>query len=251
MPRKARLYSDTGFYHVMLRGIDRAALFHSDEDRIFFIKLLERYCCDGFKIHCYCLMDNHVHLIVQSDLLSEYMHRLAVSYATFFNSKYNRTGHLFQNRFRSEVLETEGSVLRCSRYILQNPVKAGLATSVFTYRWSSWQCYFNTICSFVESLFIESLFKSKIDFEQFVNEYQDDGFIDVKVNKISDHELYDLLMELLAGRLLKDLKKDEVRDIILQLKAAAVTNNCQMARVTGLGVKVIRNAKRANGDCPH
>ena len=150
MPRQERTKSGTGIYHVMLRGINRQDIFEDDEDYLQMTACLqgltERYDENGVAleplctIYSYCLMSNHIHLLVreQKEDISSVMKRLGVAYAYYFNKKYQRNGHLFQDRFRSEPVNDMGYFVTLLRYIHQNPIAAGIASSVDAYTWSSW-----------------------------------------------------------------------------------------------------------------
>ena len=142
MSRHSRQRSEADVYHIMLRGVNRMDIFNEDSDRIMFLHYLKE-CVKKkhYEIWGFCLMNNHVHLLVKSDDPGIYMHKLEQKYAMWFNDKYERCGHLFQNRYRSEVIETEGYLCRCLRYILQNPVKAGICLSIPEYAWSSYKVY--------------------------------------------------------------------------------------------------------------
>ena len=127
MPRKARELSRTNIYHVMLRGINRQTIFEDNEDMNCFLTEVRR-CKDisDFKLYAFCLMSNHVHLLLETDQepLDMIFRRLGSRYAGWYNRKYGRVGHLFQDRYRSEKVETEQYFLTALRYILQNPMKA-------------------------------------------------------------------------------------------------------------------------------
>ena len=99
----------------------------------------------SFVLHAYCLMDNHVHLLLQEqeETLGEIMKRVGVSYAYWFNRKYERVGHLFQGRFRSETVEDDAYFLTVLRYIHQHPVQAKLVARCSDYPWSSYAAYAN------------------------------------------------------------------------------------------------------------
>ena len=143
MPRHARILSPTGYYHVIMRGVNRQEIFFSDEDRIRFIDTIKRYKKQlGIEINAYCLMTNHVHILLKADdKLALFIKKLSSSYVYWFNHKYERSGHLFQARFRSEPIDTEEYMLTATRYILHNPEKAGICK--FTdYRWSSFSEFF-------------------------------------------------------------------------------------------------------------
>ncbi|WP_404330329.1 transposase [Mesobacillus maritimus] len=109
MPREARQKSTSGVYHVMLRGANRQEIFHDDEDRMKFLNCLKKYKgIAKFNLYAWCLMDNHVHLLLKEgeEELATTMKRIGVSYVSFYNWKYCTTGHLFQDRFKSECVET-------------------------------------------------------------------------------------------------------------------------------------------------
>ena len=144
MPRKPRNVSATGVYHIMIRGIDKMRIFMDDADCITFLTLLEFYAADNFILLAYCLMGNHLHLLVKvaDDALEQVMKGLGVRYVSYFNRRYQRTGPLFQGRFKSQPVTTTGYFLRVLRYIHNNPVKAGLAPTMADYQWSSYRDYF-------------------------------------------------------------------------------------------------------------
>ena len=138
MPRRARQKSSLGLYHVMMRGADRRILFADDEDNLGFLLSLKRAKqAGGFKLYAYCLMGNHVHLLVKEEKepLEIVIKRLGVSYVYHYNEKYDLLGHLFQDRYRSEPIETMAYFMDVLRYICQNPVKAGLIRNPLDYRW--------------------------------------------------------------------------------------------------------------------
>ena len=144
MPRKPRLLSDTGIYHVMVRGINKRAIFKTSGEKEKYLDTIGRMNEEGeFSLYGYCIMDNHAHLLIkeEADSIDLSMKRIGVSYAYYYNNKYDRVGPLFQGRFRSERIETEDYLLSCLRYIHNNPVKAKLAPNPAAYRWSSYNSY--------------------------------------------------------------------------------------------------------------
>ena len=145
MPRSARIMSRTGYMHVIERGIGKQVLFESADDFKFYLDRLKKYCLEtGVKVCCYCLMNNHVHLLLHGDLnsLSLTMKKIGVSYSWYYNKKYSHVGHLFQDRYISEPVENEVYFLTVFRYILQNPQKAGICRTS-KYSWSSYNIYDN------------------------------------------------------------------------------------------------------------
>ena len=144
MPRQARKQAESGMYHTMLRGIDRQLIFEDAEDYFRFLDIVQecRELC-GFKLYAYCLMGNHAHLLIKvcHNNLEEIFKRIAGKYVYWYNVKYKRVGHLFQDRFKSEPVEDDSYFLTVLRYIHQNPVKAKLCAKVGDYPYSSYSEY--------------------------------------------------------------------------------------------------------------
>jgi REP element-mobilizing transposase RayT len=131
-----------GFYHVCTRGNDRQAIFLSDLDRSLFLLLLKRAARRfGWTIYAYCLMTNHYHLLVQlgNAGFSKGMCELNGGYALTFNGRHGRSNHVFGRRFWSDLIETDSHLLAASRYIVLNPVRAGLRRKPEDWPWSSYR----------------------------------------------------------------------------------------------------------------
>ncbi|NLL48545.1 MAG: transposase [Firmicutes bacterium] len=144
MARKPRVWYPGATYHVMCRGNRRQEIFRSDKDRrVYLRKLLWAMKSHRCKILSYCLMPNHVHLQVETtDVpLWKMMKQLNMTYAIYFNKKYDYVGYLFQDRYKAELLETDASILAVSRYIHLNPVAAKMVASPSDYSWSSYMVY--------------------------------------------------------------------------------------------------------------
>ena len=144
MPRPPRIDYAGAFHHVTMRGAGKLPLFLDDADRLAFIKrLAELRHRWGLKIHAYCLMTNHYHLEVETSEpnLSKGMQWLNHAYSAFFNWRHERSGHLFDGRFRNAIVEAETHLHALTRYIHLNPVRAGLAEHPADYTWSSYRAY--------------------------------------------------------------------------------------------------------------
>lgn len=144
MPRYPRVKGAYCTYHVIQRGVERRPIFLDDRDRLRFLDTLVRMKGKyNYKIYGYCLMGNHTHLIIDShgSDISIIMKSVNVSYAMYFNRKYRRCGHLFQDRFKSEVVDDDRYLLELSRYIHLNPVRAGMVRNAADYTWSSYRTY--------------------------------------------------------------------------------------------------------------
>ena len=141
MPRRARLRIAGAPLHIIQRGNNRSACFFADQDYGCYLQhlgeLAVRYAC---AIHAYVLMTNHVHLLVtpcQPEGASLLMKHLGQRYVQFVNRVYERSGTLWEGRFRSSIVQAEAYLVRCQRYIELNPVRAGMVDSPGAYRWSS------------------------------------------------------------------------------------------------------------------
>ena len=140
MPRHSRQLSGTGIHHIMVRGVNRQRIFEDSTDHAYYLACL-RAARDISQctILAYCCMPNHVHLLVEEggESISVFMKRLGVRYVRWYNLKYDRVGHLFQNRFVNRPVEDDPYFLTVLMYIHFNPVAAGLCDSPLDYRWSS------------------------------------------------------------------------------------------------------------------
>lgn len=136
MARVAREKSSTGIYHVTLRGINRQIIFEDDEDyQKFLWTITDTKGKSGYEIYAYCLMSNHIHLLLKEtrEELGIVFRRIGASYVHWYNWKYKRRGHLFQARYKSEVVETDSYFLTVLRYIHQNPYKADIVKNIADY----------------------------------------------------------------------------------------------------------------------
>lgn len=144
MPRQARIREENSIYHIIQRGNEKKNIFSLDDDKSKFLDILqkmkEKY---NFLIYGYCIMDNYVHLIINDNDndISKLMKSINISYAFYYNHVYDRCGHLFQDRFKSQLITNDSYLLQLSKYIHNNPVKAGLAKKAEDYGWSSFNTY--------------------------------------------------------------------------------------------------------------
>ena len=245
MPRSARKHSESGHYHVILRGVNRLEIFHDDEDRTRFLDTLLRFAReDGIGIVAYCLMDNHVHLLLNAgDNLSVFIKQIAASYVYYFNRKYDRVGHLFQERYRSEAVETDEYLLTAARYILQNPQKAGIC-SARDYPWSSWRdtasgtgpCITQTLCDVVGNR------QALLEFLE--TPASKDGFEADNRPPVNDEDAHRLLCRISQTdhpTQIAEYPLKQRNDCIARAKAAGLSVR-QIARLTGLDRNIVQRA---------
>ncbi|MDO4511068.1 MAG: transposase [Bacteroidales bacterium] len=253
MPRKKRQISPTGVYHVMLRGINRSDIFLSDMDRGKFLKILRTVvspveteegtlppCC---KIHAYCLMDNHIHLLIAegSEKIASIMKKIGVAYVNYFNKQHLRIGPLFQGRFQSEAVCDVRYFIQLLRYIHFNPIKAQMVESLDQYRWSSWSEYrnenpkmdicahelpfadlsWNKICKLVQENCHEVIASSAIDHRG-----------------MNDKEAQALFLLICGDVPFSEMSKEERRIVISKALSAGV-KKIQLARITGVPYSTI------------
>jgi putative transposase len=144
MPRSPRIHVPGAFYHVTLRGNHRENIFSVDSDRLLLNTIVELALAKhAARIHAYCWMTNHLHMLIQVgvDPLANLIRRIASGYAKAFQANRQTTGHLFENRYHSVLVDTDSYLLEHIRYIHLNPVRAKLGPRVHLYRWSSHHIY--------------------------------------------------------------------------------------------------------------
>ena len=144
MTRPLRIEFAGAYYHITSRGNEQRKIFTGSQDREqFLLYLHSAYERFSALIQCYCLMDNHYHLFLQTPLgnLSQIMHYINASYTGYFNRMHKRFGHLFQGRFNGILVEPSSYALELSRYIHLNPVRANIVIRAEDYRWSSYRYY--------------------------------------------------------------------------------------------------------------
>ena len=146
MARRHRVWFPGAMYHITARGNRRTAIFLNDLDYIEYFQILsETRVKYPFYLHSYCLMTNHIHLQIETTEypISDIMKDLDSTYARYFNKTYQTSGHVFQGRFISKVIEDRQYFLEVSRYIHRNPLEAKIVDKPEDYPWSSYASYIN------------------------------------------------------------------------------------------------------------
>ena len=248
MPRAARKRSGTGLYHVMIRGADGRLLFLDDEDCGRFLDTLLRAKTEsGFKLYAYCLMGNHVHLLLKEERepLELLFRRIGASYVYYYNWKYQLHGHLFQDRFRSEAIEDDAYFLDVLRYICQNPVKAGLSKSPLDYPWLG--CSGITTASALLDPFGTLTDLAGEDLLRFVSEacsrehLEDEG-----ARRLTDREAIVRLCEVCGSESVQEVARwnGERRDEAIRQALDAGISIRQLARLTTISKSIIERVFR-------
>ena len=243
MPRIARRYSNTEVYHIIFRGNDKQDIFYDDKDKNVFLKMLKetkkKY---KLEIYSYCLMSNHVHIVirVKNEFLSGSMKSLGTRYSKYFNTKLIRSGHLFENRFFSSEVENLSYFLQVCKYIHRNPEKAKMDTTE-KYKWSSYQEYVGNKNKIIDKKVLLNYFDNNIDkFKKYTLQNDDIeslnrlAVFEIK-NKLDDEDLDKILIEKYKLKFSTDVVNLCIKDkdeILLYLKEVTGTNINQISRVT-------------------
>lgn len=257
MPRHSREKSETGIYHIMVRGINRQDIFHDEEDYQKYLEILKRIIYENNAILLgYCLMGNHIHLLINEEKadISNIMKRIGTSYAYWYNWKYDRNGHVFQDRFKSENVENDAYLLTVIRYIHQNPVSASIVSIPEEYRWSSCRDYYNnkeylaglTHTGLILSIFSVDKNQAIEMFKKYNEEKNTEECLDEKVKKkLSDQTVQEEIRNILKGKpvtILQQMERQERDEILRRIKEIEGSSLRQIARITGLGLYVIHKA---------
>lgn len=251
MARTARVRSASGIYHITVRGVNKQVIFKDDQDARVYLSLLRRLKLEvGCVLYGYCLMNNHVHLLVKENtdgIVSKLMHRLGTAFAIWHNAKYERVGHLFQGRFASEAVEDEKYFLTVLRYIHQNPVRAGLISECARHPFTSYHAYSLGFDPFgiADTAFALELFGTAKSLLEFFNTPTDDTLNSQANTSGKEKELRQELATLLAkgpATSLEVMSKKQ-RDLILRtLKATGKYSSSQIAQVTGVSKATVVRA---------
>ncbi len=143
MPRVARIYTEQGIFHILTKGNNKQWVFKDDSDFKAYIGILKDLKQEQpFDLYHYCLMNNHVHLIIETNKnteLSKLMKRLNLSYYQYFKKKYSYAGHFWQDRYKSYVIQKDEYLINCISYIEYNSVRANMVLRPEDYPWSSYK----------------------------------------------------------------------------------------------------------------
>lgn len=240
MPRLARKKSNSEIYHVMLRGIDKRDIFLEKTDyQRFLTAILKAKEKSIFEIYAYCLMTNHVHILLksQSEEIGDVLRRITVSYVLYHNNKYGRVGHLFQNRFKSEPIGNDRHFLTVLRYIHQNPTKAGMVSDLSNYPWSSYFEYIdNDEMNIVNTSFALDHFSSDENFREFLMSDNNDVCLEQKIKSIyTDEKLLEIISSISDVNKIHELDTINRNIEILKIRDKTSASNRQLSRVLNIG----------------
>jgi putative transposase len=258
LARQARSKSELGIYHVMLRGNERKSIFLDEEDKNRFVEImLQKKEVAGSHLYAYCIMDNHVHMVIRElengQPLETLMKRIGVTYALYFNKKYKRVGHVFQDRFRSEVIEDEFYLLSIIRYVHRNPVQSEMVQGL-NYSWSSYHWYIGfkknlPLLTEMEDVLGRFSQDRRIAVKRFIEFHQEEetrAFLDVPEDSGNGENAEDILECFLQShnRTKEDLNRSENRAIAAELIETLVRKSGisgrEVAEITGINREKVR-----------
>lgn len=262
LPRQPRRKSQSNVYHCMLRGINKQDIFFDDKDYLEFQNIIRKTKKNYlYQLYSYVLMPNHIHLEIKdkNQKISQIIHSIATSYANYFNKKYERIGHVFENRFQSRNVENSYYLLNLVRYIHQNPVKAGISL-MERYRWSSYPEYLikqktKEEDKIVNTEEILNIFlaergedrKGFLAFNRKVFTFQKSiELLEYEMkSKLTDEEVIYFIKEELRIDNIQEIQKydKEYRnDIIRKIKKFKGISHQQMGRILGISIRIIQRA---------
>lgn len=257
MPRRAREKSESGIYHIILRGANRQEIFHDDEDCLRFLETVERYKKQiDIRIYGWCLMGNHIHLLLGEgyEEISVTMKRIGVSYAWYYNWKYNTVGHLFQDRFKSERVDRDKYLITVIRYIHQNPAKAGLVKKLADWKWSSCIGYYGgetyppglLDSELILGMFSEERTSAIAGFKEFNEIRNEDKCLENETSKrLTDDQARSEIKKIIPVTVMvqiKSLPKAQRDEIISKVKEIEGLTQRQAARILGISPNLIFKA---------
>jgi len=238
MPRTAREKSESGIYHVMMRGINRQTIFEDDEDCEKFLQCIaDSKEMSGFVLYAYCLMGNHVHLLLKEgkEPLEQIFKRIGARYVYWYNWKYKRSGHLFQDRFKSEPIKNDAHFLAVLRYIYQNPVKANICREPGKYRWSSYHSLGTVVPPVDGDRLLEYLPLDQL--HAFVETHTEDHFLDLEPDlRITDKEAAAMAKEIIKIENLSQIRMLPLEEQAMNIRSLH-EKGCsirQLVRLTGI-----------------
>lgn len=249
MARKPRKESKLQIYHVIMRGNNRQSLFFDDLDREFFKKRLFKYSEQlDIKIYTYCLMGNHVHILLGNapkEGLSRFVQKLANSYVYYFNHKYDCSGHLFQGRFKSEPVEDEIYLKNVFRYILNNPKNAKIG-SLEDYKWSSYRELVEIDKDTrLDRKFILDLFDSVRNLNHFLVLPDEEKYMEYENRPyLSDQKAISIIQKILDSEdisIYRKFNQSEQLNFLRNLKSFNLSIS-QISRVTGFPIRIIKES---------
>ena len=255
MSKYLREFSNSKIYHIIIKGIDEGTIFYDDEDRnVFLNKLKITKKKFIYKILAYCLMSNHVHLVIsiENENLSKGIQSIIIRYASYFNKKYDRKGPFVQNRFNSKKVENQRYFLEVCRYVHRNPEKAGIEKTE-NYKWSSYHEYIEKESIIDKKMLMHYLGNDINSFTKYTTKNETRQ----EINKLAEYEMIrklndDTVIKIILDKLnfnsvdeiINYFKQKENHEKIKILKEIQGTNVTQIGRIIRVSRRLIEKQWR-------
>lgn len=243
MTRISRRTSESGYYHIVLKGAGGRLLFESGADYRAFISLLRKYSLEtGVTTLAYCLMSNHIHMLLfdNHQMLVTLMRKLGTTFAMRYNGTTGHTGPVFHNRYWSVPIDSDEQLLETARYILQNPSKEGLS-AIDAYEWSSYAAYMGAP-SFVDTSVLLEMLGGVEGFAEFMalpnTAYDPMRLIRPKLTDEAAVKMMDDVLGEDGVSSLKGASKAARNEALRKLRDAGISAT-QVSRLTGIGRSTI------------
>lgn len=256
MAYERRKRCESEIYHIIARGEGRMLIYEDSFDRVKFLELMRAHRGEcSIDLLAWCLMGNHVHLILRGDLscISKFMEKVERSYARYFNARHDHVGHLFQGRFKSVPIESDGQLLETVRYVHRNPVEGGISESC-DFKWSSYSEYIGNADICDTALVLETI-GGLGEFKRFHANACDSGVLparSTRARRLSEGEALDLVSRILRDMGLEAIPTQDkaLRDSVLAKMKREGTSIRQIERATGIGRNIIAAARDRKTNSP-
>ena len=259
---KFRKMGNSKIYHIMIKGIDGQNIFYDDKDRRNFLrKFLENKKEFNYAVYSYCLMTNHVHMVIKckDEFLSKSMQSLMIRYVRYFNKKYQRTGSLVQSRFKSKCIENQKYFLEVCRYIHRNPEKALMAKTQ-NYKWSSYHEYVGQEKIINKKVLLHYFNNDVSEFVKYTTNVDTEDIEDVYnyaeyeiINRLLDEDLIKIIMIRFGiddinnvVRFFKNKSQKELMEDLKIIKKIKGARKTQVARVLRINRKIVNKIWESN-----
>lgn len=243
----------------MMRGNNREYIFGSESHKNVFMELLNKEAEEGLiGVAAWCLMDNHVHLVLKGKLadISAAIKRINIKFAMGFNYRLNRIGHVFQDRYKSEVILDDTHLLAVVRYVHNNPVKARMAAESGAYQWSSYQQYVQNsgIIGTGQRALIMGYFAGNIEaFEAFHRERDDNEYLEIKedVEKLRMERAQEIIEAFCRANGISEAGELSgigagMQELISELLTKSKVSHRKIAGLLGVSASRVHQASREN-----
>lgn len=254
MPRQARSESETGYYHIMIRGINKEKIFATDQEKERIVTLIrEKTQEEACRIIAYCIMDNHMHMIIHAEKseLVKIMKKINISYAMSYNQRHKRIGPVFQDRFRSENITDESYLYGAIRYIHNNPIEAGMVSKVEEYKWSSIREYLSNENLLLDQKAKEEIMLGFVSNKEFLNfhDMEDNTeYLEIKeeAEEMRTKRAEKIMEQYFEEKGITDRRQINTEELIIHLLKNTNLSYRKIGEIIGVNVGTIHRVNKKN-----